>query len=534
LTSSFTLFEISWEVCNKVGGIHTVLSTKTPTVVAAFGDNYVAIGPSLLSEGEREVPFDDEEGFLDFREACRARGVPVRVGRWRIPGRPLTILVEFSGLYDQKDAILAELWEDFGVNSLHGSWDYIEPVLFGWAAGMVIEEWMETFLSSQHRRAVAHAHEWMTGYSLLYLRKHAPSIGTVFTTHATMLGRALSSVGQSPDDGLGEQTPAELAEAHGVVAKHSLEGIAARKADVFTTVSQITATEAELLHGRAPDPLTPNGIDLSVIDATAGHSTREEVREKLASLAGRFLGTNVSDAAFACVSGRYEFHNKGMDFLLEACAKLSEQEGRALVLFILVPAGNSGIKAELRERLKQPTEEIDGPMGLSTHNLFDEEHDPVHEHCARLGIGNAPGDRVKVVQIPCYLDRKDGILDEPYEAVLRAMDQSAFPSYYEPWGYTPQESLALGVPTITTDYAGFGRWAEEKGLGPADGVTVIHRVHVEYADALSALVAVLERSLAADSAPDLEACRRTARLTSWSDLFAGYRKAYDGALAGVQ
>ena len=532
MASPYTLFEISWEVCNKVGGIHTVLSTKAETVLERLGDDYVTIGPWLLSEGEREVPFDeDDEGFEAFRESCRERGIPVRVGRWRIPGRPRTLLIEFSSLYDQKDGILAGLWEDYGVDSLHGSWDYVEPVLFGWAAGIVIEEWMEHFLAPSHRRGIAHAHEWMTSASLLYLKTNAPSIGTVFTTHATMLGRALSSVGQSPDDGLDGQSPAELATTHGVAAKHSLEGIAAREADVFATVSEITAREAELLHERAPDPVTPNGIDLDVIDALAGEATRDDVRSRLNELAGRFLGCDVSNAAFHCVSGRYEFHNKGMDFLLEAAQRLNGSEGPPLVLFFLVPAGNSGIKGELQERLRKPLHEIDGPMGLSTHNLFDEENDPVHVHCAKLGLENAPGDRVKIVQIPCYLSETDGILNLPYEAVLRAMDASAFPSYYEPWGYTPQESLALGVPTVTTDYAGFGRWARDAGIQSDEGVTVLSRVHVEYATALQAMTDELERLLRSevDAQAMRTACRKTAARTAWSDLFRHYDTAYQTA-----
>ncbi len=535
MSSPYTLFEISWEVCNKVGGIHTVLSTKARTVVEKLADEYLCVGPWLLS-GADKAPFDPLEGYEPYQDACRERGVPVRLGRWRIPGRPLTLLVEFAGLYEKRDGILAGLWEDYKVDSLQGKWDYVEPVLFGWAAGIAIEEWMEHFLAPVHRRAVVHAHEWMTSSSLLYLKKQAPSIGSVFTTHATVLGRALSSVGQSPDDGLDGQSPEELAETHGVVAKHSIEGVSARETDVLTTVSEITAREARLLHGRGPDPLTPNGMDLGVIEELAGDHPRAQVRARLADLATRFLGRDVAGAAFACISGRYEFHNKGIDFLLEACAELCRRPGRPLVLFVLVPAGNSGVKGELLERLKRPVAAIDGAMGLTTHNLFDEENDPLHVLCAKLGLANAPDDRVKLVQIPCYLGPGDGILDLPYEALLRAMDFSAFPSYYEPWGYTPQESLALGVPTVTTDYAGFGRWANAEGLGAENGVRVIPRVHVEYGEARARLVRELEALLADTRGADsvAEACRRSARRTSWTGLFKCYEQAYEQALASVQ
>jgi phosphorylase/glycogen(starch) synthase len=532
----FTLFEVSWEICNKVGGIHTVVSSKAKSLVERFGDEYIAVGPWLLSDAEHEAPFDEDDSFGSFTESCRDLGIPVRVGRWRIPGRPRTILVECSSLYDQKDDLLAKLWEDYGVDSISGSWDYVEPVLFGHAAGRVIEAWSEEFLAPHRRRAVVHVHEWMTASALLHLKRHVPSVGTVFTAHATMLGRALSSAGQSPDDGLGDQTALELAEAHGVVAKHSLEGIAAREADAFTTVSEITAREATLLHERSPEPVTPNGIDLDVIDTLADAAPREQVRTTLNNLASRFLGEDVSDAAFLCVSGRYEFHNKGIDVLLDALVRLNGREGRRIVLFALVPAGNSGVRSEYLEREGQSLDQISGPMGISTHNLFDPEQDPIQEHCQRTGLVNDTDSRVKIVQIPIYLDENDGLFGLPYESVLRAMDLSCFPSYYEPWGYTPQESLALGVPTITTDYAGFGRWARNAGLTTKDGITVIERVHVEYEQVTEKLADEIERFLSEGRpAHELEAvCRETAGRTSWSGFLAHYDEAFRIAMEAVQ
>ncbi len=534
--TGFTLFEVSWEVCNKVGGIYTVLSTKAKTVTERFGDDYVAIGPWLLSDAERAVPFDEETGYEAFSESCRAMGLPVRVGRWRIPGRPRTILVEFSKLFEEKDAILSGLWEDYRVDSISGTWDYVEPVLFGYAAGRVIEKWWQDRVAPDHRRAVVQANEWMTGSSLLYVKKHIPSIGTVFTTHATMLGRALSSLGHSPDDGLGTQTAEDLAETHGVVAKHSIEGICARESDVFTTVSEITGKEAALLHERAPAPILPNGIDLDVIDELAGEVQRAEARQILARAATRFFGEDVSDALFLAVSGRYEFHNKGIDILLDALQIMNPEKGRRIVLFVLVPAGNSGLRGEYRERLENENAPLDGAIGLSTHNLFDEENDPVHVHCNDIGLSNAPGSRVLVMQVPIYLSTADDFLQLPYESVLRAMDLSCFPSYYEPWGYTPQESLAVGVPTITTDYAGFGRWIETQALTPKNGVTVLQRMHRTYPEVRDDLAKTLQRFLDDDVDPAaMEGpCRETAQRTAWSDLFSNYEVAFASALACVQ
>ncbi len=524
----YTLFEVSWEVCNKVGGIHTVLSTKAKTLTGKLGDEYVCIGPWLLSGGQAPQAFEEESGFGEFCERCRALGVPVRVGRWRIPGRPLTILVEFSGLYGTKDGILAGLWERFLVDSLSGGWDYIEPLLFGHAAGLVIEQWHAEHVAPRRGQAVAQFHEWMTGTGLLYLKQLAPSIGTVFTTHATMLGRSISSGGKSPAEGLAGRSPEEAAEQQNIKAKHSMESVCAREADVFTTVSSITADEAELFFHRRAAPLLPNGIDLDVIDELAGSVRAPEAEARLRDLARRFLGEDSADAALLCLSGRYEFHNKGIDLLLDALTLANGWAGRKVVLFVFVPAGNSGVRSELLERLEQPLESIVGPIGICTHNLFDSERDPILQHARKLGLDNRVGARVKLIQVPVYLHEGDGFLRLSYEAVLRAMELSVFPSFYEPWGYTPEESLALGVPTITTDCAGFGRWALSKGLSPEDGVWVLPRVGIEQSAAAKELAARIETALAERRERDerVRICRATAQLTAWADLIARYEEAF--------
>ncbi len=525
-----TLFEISFEVCNKIGGIHTVLTTKARTAEERWPGEFICVGPWLLSQGERDRAFEVEEGHEAFVESCRQMGVPVMVGRWTIPGRPLTILVEFSGLWERKDDLLAHLYEQHEVDSIEGGYDYQEPVLFGHAAALVIERWWEEHLAPHHRRAVAHFHEWMTGAGLLHLKERCPAVGTVFTTHATMLGRALSSLGLSPEDGLAAD-PLELAREHGVTAKHSLEGVCVRSADVFTTVSSITAAEAEALHGRRPDPLTPNGIDLAVVDELAGPVGREAARTRLFRVANAFLGEDLSDAALLATSGRYEFHNKGLDLCLDAMADLGEGEGRRVVFFLLVPAGNSGVRPEVRARL-EGLAQAEGPLGVTTHNLLNPEEDPILARCRELSLNNDAASRVRVISIPVYLDGQDELIGLPYEAVARAMDLTLFPSYYEPWGYTPQESLALGVPTITSDYAGFGRWVQGADLDPSSGVTVLARRGRPYDEVRADLVRIVDAYLegGASAADAREACRHAAGRTAWSDFYENYLRAYQGAL----
>jgi phosphorylase/glycogen(starch) synthase len=376
----------------------------------------------------------------------------------------------------------------------------------------------------------------MTGSGLLYLGAHVPAIGTVFTTHATMLGRSIASRGVQPVEGLAGRTPEEASKQLDITAKHSMEGVCARSADVFSTVSQITADEAEAFHARRPEPLLPNGIDLGVVQELCEGVARETAEERLRDVASRMTGEDCSRAALLCISGRYEFHNKGIDLLLESLGALNARKGPSAVCFVLVPAGNSGLRREVSERMRMPLDLVEGPVGISTHNLFDAESDPVQRACARLGLDNRAGARIKIVQVPAYLNRTDGILNIPYEAALRAMELSCFPSFYEPWGYTPEESLAVGVPTLTTDCAGFGRWAIENGIGAKDGVYVLPRIDVPFDGAAEKLAHVLEEHLARprDRARTAEICRATARRTAWTDLIAHYDRAFHGALTAAR
>jgi phosphorylase/glycogen(starch) synthase len=250
------LFEVSWEVCNKVGGIYTVIRSKLPEATRIFGEDYFLLGPDLKTNLDFEET--DEECWNRIREGVAIKEIPCRFGRWKVPGMPKAILVGFGKKYD-KDQLLYRLWEDSGVDSIAGGWDYLEPVMFSYACSEVIETIHNLHVRPRGMRSVAQFHEWMTGAGLLGLKKRVPEIGTVFTTHATMLGRALAGSGIDIYTAMDHISPQREAGAHNITAKCSMETASAREADCFTTVSEITATEAKNFLGRTPDLITRRG-----------------------------------------------------------------------------------------------------------------------------------------------------------------------------------------------------------------------------------------------------------------------------------
>lgn len=530
------LFEISWEVCNMVGGIYTVLSTKAGEVKTLLGDHYVTVGPDMVKESHETRYFvEDVELLREWREAATAKGLKVRVGRWKIDPRPIAILVDYTPLFPKKDEILGKLWERFQLDSIQGQWDYIEPVMFGYAAGQVIEHYVNWNLP-RTKNIVANFHEWMTGAGVLYLKDSCPQVATIFTTHATYLGRAISGNGLPLYDNMGQYDPAIMASRFNIVAQQSMERQSTKNADVFTTVSDITAQECKQFLGRQPDVITENGIsDKLIIDTDALREMRKASRAKVRKVAETLCGTPIDeDAVMIINSGRYEFKNKGIDMFIEALGRLNKSNSlqKTIIGVIAVPANIAGPSMDLQRRL-EGKDLANGKTDFpATHHIFEYEHDAILNALFANGLCNNINDKVKVMFVPAYLNGNDGIFDIDYQAFLSAFDLSVFPSYYEPWGYTPMESIAMGIPTITTDRAGFGKYvlnAKEEG----DAVVVLHRkqdnseeVIAKIAEFVLRLVekADEQRMAMADEA------RGIAEQLKWSRLIKNYWTAYDKAI----
>ena len=348
------LFEVSWEVCNKVGGIHTVIASKAPTVKRMLGDNYITIGPDFSFDAANPEFNEDNTLMAAWREELYSKGVRVRIGRWNIESSPIAILIDFKSFIREKDNILKQLWESYNVDSLSGQWDYIEPVLFGHAAGVVIASFVEHF-GAQTKKVVAHLHEWMAAAASLYLRDNAPYVATVFSTHATVMGRCIAGNRLPLYNDLHKFNADELARQFNVMAKHSLEKSAATYADAFLTVSDITANECRYLLGREVTRVTPNGFENDFVpEAKELTKKREEARKKLLEVATATWDYNFqADTLIVGTSGRYEYRNKGIDVFLESLKQLAASNiNRDVLAVIAVPAANMGARQDLVKHLE--------------------------------------------------------------------------------------------------------------------------------------------------------------------------------------
>ncbi|WP_018124450.1 alpha-glucan family phosphorylase [Desulfovibrio oxyclinae] len=526
------LFEISWEVCNKVGGIHTVLNSKAGHASRLFEQRYAVIGPKLA----RNPGFEPGEPPDDLRPALKRladRSIHVETGRWDAPGKPYALLVDFLQAVPDHDKLLFQLWNDFGVDSMTGGWDYVEPVIFSTAAAMIIKEFADD--AADVSDVYAHFHEWMSGAGVLHLRKHAPAVCTLLTTHATMLGRAMSGSGNDIYANLDEIEPTQEAKVFGVAAKHSMESVSAREADCFTTVSNITRREAATLLGTDPNVVTVNGFNLDDFGAPEEVMTRKQrSRERLVEFTSHFLERDLDPekTLFLATSGRYEFHNKGIDMLIESLGELNgrlQGQDVEVVTFILVSCGYAGFSDEARMRIKKGHYGMEKYAGIATHHIGSPEQDPIVNACRNAGLDNETDDRCSAIFIPVYLDGHDGVLDMEYYDALAGMDLTVFPSFYEPWGYTPMESASFAVPTVTSNRAGFGQWVLEKHPDGHPGVMVLDRLNQDYAGAKNQLTDFLDRFTHWDAKEHEQRCdaaRELAEETTWDNFYPLYEEAY--------
>ncbi|MDT7868274.1 MAG: glycosyltransferase [Candidatus Pacebacteria bacterium] len=525
------IFEVSWEVANKVGGIYTVLSSKAKYIKKRYGDFYFLIGPYLGAKNEAEFHFlKPPENFEPIINDLYAKGVMVYYGEWLIEGRPKVFLIDFSKYLTQVNYLKYELWVKFQIDSLRTGDDYNYPLAWSRAVSDFIEEVSKR---EEFKYSIFHFHEWLSGFALLF-SLDLPII-KIFMTHATVVGRTLSSLNFDIWEKLKEIDPLAKAYEHSIEAKHMVEKRSAEKADYFVTISQVVKEEAEIILGRKVDFILPNGFDLSRFPTFEEISSEHRKNKNIILEFLLYLFTPyfkkhcpVENSLIFFTSGRKEIVNKGFDIIIKALNILNEKMkeeniSKNIFFFFFVPdeikdvnheiLNNLIVYKSLEEYFESIKNEINSKIlhsllhknyNLTLEHIFSSEelleiqrilnqikasgNVPLSTHILsennefiklfrEEGLLNKEEDKVKVLLYPIYLSPADGFLNLNYYEAINGCHLGVFPSYYEPWGYTPLESLAAGVMTITSDLTGFANYLEEKRLIKRDfpGIWILRR-----------------------------------------------------------
>ncbi|HEY3375116.1 MAG TPA: glycogen/starch synthase [Candidatus Aquicultor sp.] len=586
------LFEVSWEVANKVGGIYTVLESKSALVKEEYGDHYFFVGPYLPGKSDSQfIPKPMPTFLANAQKDLAPEGIQFHYGTWLLDSEPQVILVEFMHELNNIGQFKSELWNTYWVDSLFSAYDFDEPVAFSWAVGKLLESIKRVGLKKD--KVIVHAHEWLTGAVVLYLKHTGLDFSTIFTTHATFLGRCLASSGINFYADINSIDADAKAAEIGIMAKHSLEKATAIHVDVLTTVSEITGKEAEAFYGRKPDVILPNGLNMTSFPGAQDITVHHRDYRKFLRMFTQYYffphyTFDLENTLYYFILGRYEMRCKGIDLFIDALADLNQKlkakkSDKTIVALFCIPAGSSGVKDQLIEsksihqsirqtvhhhqddiferivRAYLGEHEFDlewllskdfidkavanqrrfkrmGRPPLVTHDLFNEDGDEIINMFKRKGLLNAEEDKVKVVFYPTYLSGGDGLLNLQFYNVMAGSHFGVFPSFYEPWGYTPLEAGALGVASVTTDLSGYGLALKEAGLvkKKLPGTYVISRSAFDYDSEKEELLRILYEYSTLDGNERMELrlnANTQARNYDWKILVKYYFEAHRLALA---
>ncbi|MCI4670625.1 MAG: glycosyltransferase [Bacteroidia bacterium] len=591
------LVEVAWEVANQVGGIYTVIRSKVPSMQKNWGDRYCLLGPyvhanvSAIFE-EVEAPNDP---FGRAVRKMRSMGFEVHYGRWLTDGRPRTILFNPWSVFDRLGEIKYLLWEHHNI-SLPGDDDLVnQTVAFGWLVKVFLTRLTEPDVASQP--VIAHIHEWMAATAIPEIRRDNLPIATVFTTHATMLGRYLAMNADNFYDHLPFFDWEKEAHYFNIGSKIYIERAAAHGSHVFTTVSDVTSRECIHLIGRKPEVIVPNGMNIRSRDIS--HEVQNEHQQAKDSIhqfvQGHFFHSynfDLDKTLYFFSSGRYEYKNKGFDLALEALARLNWRMKQAnidktVVMFFVTKKPyesiNPGVlqsKATL-DKLHQTTQAIHSQIGdrlfewatsnqdmsfpdlnkfvddfmkirlrrslqtwksgqlppIVTHNIHEDYKDDILNFLRSSNMLNHQHDKVKIVYHPDFINSSSPLFGMDYPDFVKGCHLGVFPSYYEPWGYTPLECMVSGVPAVTSDLAGFGNYIEQSMPNTEqNGMYVINRKNKSFDEAANQLTDVMFSFVQGKRADRIAArykLQEAAKNFDWKHLTRHYERAYDLVLERV-
>ena len=586
------VFEVAWEVCWQLGGIYTVLRTKAAAMLRRHENRYWLIGP--YNPVTAPVEFEPEEPKGAVGEALQRmknNGIPCYFGRWMIAGRPQVILIDYRALFRDLDKYKYLMWADHGISINSNDGEMNEVIAFGFGVTEFFRE-LTSLVSNQP--ILGHFHEWMGGVAVPRMAHLRLPVATVFTTHATLLGRYLA--GDNPDfyNHLPFLNPEFEARKYQIYSRYQIEKAAAHAATVFTTVSEVTSYEAEKLLGRLPEEILPNGLNLHRFAATHEFQNlhrqyKERIHEFVAAHFFPCYTFDLDNTVYMVTSGRYEFGNKGMDLFIEALWRLNQRlkyvpNHPTVVAFIITKApvkhvnigalqsqtafaelkrtcrnvqeeiGQKLFKGAARGKIPDPAELVSSDLNVRvkramhawrngvapaivTHDLMDDANDPVLKHLRHRHLFNAASDPVKMVFHPQFVTPTGPLIHLDYEQMVRGCHIGVFPSYYEPWGYTPMECIAMGLPTVTTDLSGFGAYVR-RNMPDAQGkgICVLNRRYHSFDEACNELVEHLYTFVTMNRRQRIDQRNIVEKLSEvfdWSILVKHYHKAHREALERV-
>lgn len=590
--------EVSWEICNLVGGIYTVIKTKAHKVVETVGDRYVAIGPYFSEKAIEELDAAELPPASPYYFAVkeiRKMGFRVVTGRWKISGKPLTILFDLD---TARSRVLhryrSELERDIGLRIPVDDNETNNAIIFGYLVAEFVAQFRRVIdekflLTGEKEPIVVHSHEWLGTIGLIFIWKWKIKVASVFTTHATLLGRYICAGGKDLYKTLWFINPDQEAKMRGILHRHMIEKTAARNAHVFTTVSEITGLEAEYLLGWKADIFTLNGLNLRSSPSVNQFEQLHQLNKcKIGDFVRKHFHDNIcferENVLYFFSAGRYEYRNKGIDILIESLTrlnhllKISRTNIRVVVFFIYpaitnnlneptmkrhseteqLPTSHPLLETEtyqvfdavtqfrsvphIDEAVRRSIETISLDKAsyfsqhhllppITTHNFVNDENDPILCELRRCQLFNYRYDNVKVVFYPQFLDKKNSILPLDYQEFIQGCDLGVFPSYYEPWGYTPAECIVNGTPSVTTNLSGYGQYMLGKNISDLKkhGVYVVDRRHASTKEAVQELTDFLlefsmmtpsqrktQRQLATTLGPFLD----------WDQMYENYRSAH--------
>lgn len=592
-------FEIAWEVANKVGGIYTVIRSKAYVSTQEMGDNYCLLGPYKEHTARTEVEeaeFSTDSPFSGAINVMRSQGYKVHTGRWLVEGNPQLILFDIGSAAWQMDSYKQELWESCNLGIPHLDVEANDAVILGFMVAQFITEFRNIVgnYNDTPPRVVAHFHEWQAGVGLIVLRTRQVEVATVFTTHATILGRYLCAGNIDFYNNLDKISVDEEAGKRDIYHRYSMERAASHMAHTFTTVSDITGYEAEHLLKRKPDIITPNGLNVKKFSALHEFQNLHAVaKDKIHEFVrGHFYGHfnfDLEKTLYFFIAGRYEYGNKGADIFIESLARLnfylkSCSSDTTVVAFLIFPAQTNNFNVEslrghavtkslrdtiqdiqqkigkrmydicLRGHLPQASDLLqkedtirlkrcvyglqrDGLPPVTTHNVVEDWQDPVLNAVRRCQLFNTVNDRVKVIFHPEFLTSINPLFGLEYEEFVRGCHLGVFPSYYEPWGYTPAECTVMGIPSITTNLSGFGCFMQEHVADPMSyGIYVVDRRYISLEGSVQQLAQYMFDFTRLNRRQRIIQRNRTERLSDlldWRNLGIFYRQARAMALKSV-